>query len=190
MTERLLLLDGHSLAYRAFFGMPAENFVTSSGQVTNAVYGFTSMLLATLEQQKPTHMAVAFDVSRETFRREQFPEYKANRAASPPEFKGQVELITEVLDALGIRHTAIAGYEADDVIATWATRAATAGLDVTILTGDRDSFQLVNDRITVLYPRKGVSDLVPMTPAAVFEKYGVTPAQYADVAARRPRPRG
>ena len=185
MTERLLLLDGHSLAYRAFFGMPAENFITASGQVTNAVYGFTSMLLSTLEQQQPTHIAVAFDVSRETFRRQQYPEYKANRAATPPEFKGQVELIKDVLDVLGIRHASLEGFEADDIIATWATRAAAAGVDVTILTGDRDSLQLVTDRITVLSPRKGVSDLVPMTPDAVKEKYGVTPQQYADVAAMR-----
>ena len=185
MTERLLLLDGHSLAYRAFYGLPAENFVTTSGQVTNAVYGFTSMLLSTLEQFQPTHIAVAFDVNRNTFRREQFPDYKANRAATPVEFKGQTELITEVLDALGIRHAALEGYEADDIIATWATTAAADGVDVMILTGDRDSLQLVNDRITVLYPRKGVSDLVPMTPAAVMEKYGVTPQQYPDVAAMR-----
>ena len=185
MTERLLLLDGHSLAYRAFYGLPAENFVTTSGQVTNAVYGFTSMLLATLEQFQPTHVAVAFDVNRNTFRREQFPEYKANRAATPQEFKGQTELITEILDVLGIRHAALEGYEADDIIATWATEAAAAGADVMILTGDRDSLQLVNEQITVLYPRKGVSDLVPMTPEAVIEKYGVTPKQYPDVAAMR-----
>ncbi len=185
VTDRLLLLDGHSLAYRAFFGMPAENFVTSSGQVTNAVFGFTSMLLTTLEQLQPTHVAVAFDVSRETFRRQQYPEYKANRAASPPEFKGQVELIKEVLDALGIRHASLEGYEADDIIATWATQAERAGATVTILTGDRDSLQLVDGSITVLYPRKGVTDLAEMTPAAVQAKYGVTPQQYADVAAMR-----
>ena len=185
MAERLLLLDGHSLAYRAFYGLPAENFVTTSGQVTNAVYGFTSMLLTTLEQFQPTHIAVAFDVNRNTFRREQFPEYKANRAATPPEFKGQTELVTEVLDVLGIRHAALEGYEADDIIATWATAAAQDGVEVMILTGDRDALQLVNDRITVLYPRKGVSDLVQMTPEAVFEKYGVTPQQYPDVAAMR-----
>ncbi len=185
VTERLLLLDGHSLAYRAFFGMPAENFVTSTGQVTNAVYGFTSMLLTTLEQQQPTHVAVAFDVNRETFRRKQFPEYKANRAASPPEFKGQVELIKDVLDVLGIRHACLEGYEADDIIATWATQAERAGAQVTILTGDRDSLQLVDDHITVLYPRKGVTDLAPMTRETIREKYGVTPQQYADVAAMR-----
>lgn len=143
------------------------------------------MLLSTLEQFQPTHIAVAFDVNRNTFRREQFPDYKANRAATPAEFKGQTELITEVLDALGIRHAALEGYEADDIIATWATSAAADGVDVMILTGDRDSLQLVNERITVLYPRKGVSDLVPMTPDAVREKYGVTPTQYPDVAAMR-----
>ena len=185
MEERLLLLDGHSLAYRAFFGLPAENFITTSGQITNAVYGFTSMLLTTLEQFQPTHIGVAFDVNRNTFRRERFPDYKANRAATPVEFKGQTELITEVLDVLGIRHAAVEGFEADDVIATWATAAATAGARVEILTGDRDSLQLVTDRISVLYPRKGVSDLVLMTPDAVFEKYGVRPDQYADVAAMR-----
>ena len=185
MEERLLLLDGHSLAYRAFFGLPAENFITTSGQITNAVYGFTSMLLTTLEQFQPTHIGVAFDVSRNTFRRERFPDYKANRAATPAEFKGQTELITEVLDVLGIRHAAVEGFEADDVIATWATAAANAGAKVEILTGDRDSLQLVNDRISVLYPRKGVSDLVLMTPESVFEKYGVHPDQYADVAAMR-----
>lgn len=185
MEERLLLLDGHSLAYRAFFGLPAENFVTTSGQLTNAVYGFTSMLLTTLEQFQPTHIGVAFDVSRNTFRRERFPDYKANRAATPAEFKGQTELITDVLDVLGIRHAAVEGFEADDVIATWATAAAAAGARVEILTGDRDSLQLVTDRISVLYPRKGVSDLALMTPDAVFEKYGVRPDQYADVAAMR-----
>ena len=185
MEERLLLLDGHSLAYRAFFGLPAENFITTSGQITNAVYGFTSMLLTTLEQFQPTHIGVAFDVNRNTFRRERFPEYKANRAATPAEFKGQTELITEVLDVLGIRHAAVEGFEADDVIATWATAAAAAGAKIEILTGDRDSLQLVTDRISVLYPRKGVSDLVLMTPDAVFEKYGVRPDQYADVAAMR-----
>lgn len=185
MGDRLLLLDGHSLAYRAFYGLPPENFITSDGQATNAVYGFTSMLLSTLEQFEPNHIAVAFDVNRHTFRRQQFPEYKANRAATPPEFKGQTELIMDVLDVLGIPHASVEGYEADDIIATWATSAAGDGADVMILTGDRDSLQLVNDRITVLYPRKGVSDLVPMTPTAVQEKYGVTPEQYPDVAAMR-----
>lgn len=185
MTERLLLLDGHSLAYRAFYGLPPENFRTADGQVTNAVYGFTSMLLSTLEQFEPSHIAVAFDVNRHTFRREQFPEYKAQRAPTPPEFNGQTELIMQVLDALGIPHAAKEGWEADDIIATWATEAAEAGARVLILTGDRDSLQLVNDRITVLSPRKGVSDLVEMTPESVHEKYGVTPKQYPDVAALR-----
>lgn len=185
MTERLLLLDGHSLAYRAFYGLPPENFRTADGQVTNAVYGFTSMLLSTLEQFEPSHIAVAFDVNRYTFRRERFPEYKAQRAPTPPEFSGQTELIMQVLDALGIPHAAKEGWEADDIIATWATEASESGARVLILTGDRDSLQLVTDRITVLSPRKGVSDLVEMTPESVQEKYGVTPKQYADVAALR-----
>ena len=185
MTERLLLLDGHSLAYRAFFGLPVDNFKTAEGQVTNAVYGFTSMLLSTLEQFEPSHVAVAFDVNRHTFRREQFPAYKAQRAPTPPEFAGQTELIMQVLDVLGIPHASKEGYEADDIIATWASEAAATGARVKILTGDRDSLQLVTEFVTVLSPRKGVSDLVEMTPQAVFEKYGVTPAQYADVAALR-----
>ena len=185
MAERLLLLDGHSLAYRAFYGLPAENFVTTSGQVTNAVYGFTSMLLTTLEQFQPTHIAVAFDVNRNTFRREQFPEYKANRAATPPEFKGQTELVTEVLDVLGIRHAALEGYEADDIIATLTSAASTQQAHISILTGDRDSMQLVSDNVTVLYPTKGVRELSRMTPAAVLEKFGVRPDQYADLAALR-----
>jgi DNA polymerase-1 len=184
----LLLLDGHSLAYRAFYALPVENFSTTTGQPTNAVYGFTSMLINTLRDERPTHVAVAFDVSRQTFRSEEFPEYKATRSASPSEFAGQVALIREVLDALDIVHLQAEGYEADDVIATLTTRAEAAGFDVRIVTGDRDAYQLVDDHVTVLYPRKGVSDLARMTPAAVEEKYGLTPAQYPDYAALRGDP--
>ncbi len=185
---RLLLLDGHSLAYRAFFALPVENFSTTTGQPTNAVYGFTSMLINVLRDEKPSHLAVAFDVSRQTFRSEEYPEYKANRSASPPEFKGQVSLIQEVLQALGIPALGIEGFEADDVIATLATQASDLGMEVLICTGDRDAFQLVSDQVTVLYPRKGVSDLARMTPAAVEEKYALTPAQYPDFAALRGDP--
>ena len=128
---------------------------------------------------------MAFDVSRDTFRREQFPEYKANRSATPEEFRPQVPLIRQVLDALNIRNLAVVGYEADDIIATLATSAAAVGAEVSILTGDRDSFQLVNEQITVLYPMKGVRDLHRFTPSAIFEKYGVRPDQYADYAAIR-----
>ena len=189
MTKmRLLLLDGHSLAYRAFYALPVENFSTSTGQPTNAVYGFTSMLINVLRDEQPTHVAVAFDVSRHTFRTEEFPAYKANRAASPVEFKGQVDLIQEVVRAMGIPAVQCDGFEADDVIATLTGRALVAGGEVFIVTGDRDAFQLVTDQVTVLYPKKGVSDLARMTPDAVQEKYGLSPTQYPDYAALRGDP--
>ena len=180
--SKLLLVDGHSVAYRAFFALPVENFSTSTGQHTNAVYGFTSMLIIVLRDEDPTHVAVAFDVSRQTFRAEEYVEYKANRAKSPDEFKGQVQLIKEVLDALNIRHLELDGFEADDIIATLATDAP-EDVQVLICTGDRDSMQLVNDHVTVLYPRKGVSDLARMTPQTVEEKYLVPPARYPELAA-------
>ena len=185
MTEkpRLLLLDGHSLAYRAFYALPVENFSTTTGQATNAVYGFTAMLINALRDEKPTHVAVAFDVSRQTFRTEQYADYKGNRSASPPEFSGQVDLIADVLTAMGITSLRLEGYEADDIIATLTKEASGAGMEVLILSGDRDALQLVTDDVTVLYPRKGVSDMARMTPAAVLEKYGVPPDRYSDLAA-------
>ncbi len=186
--RRLLLLDGHSLAYRAFFALPVENFSTTTGQPTNAVYGFTAMLINALRDEAPTHVGVAFDVSRKTFRAERFAEYKAKRSETPVDFRGQVELIVEVLHALGIRTMQRAGYEADDLIATLTTQAEVDGFDVLIVSGDRDTFQLVTDRTTVLYARRGVSDLARMTPAAVAEKYGLTPSQYPDFAALRGDP--
>lgn len=185
---RLMLMDGHSLAYRAFFALPAENFTTATGQPTNAIYGFASMLANTLRDEAPTHFAVAFDVSRKTWRSEEFTEYKANRSKTPDEFKGQVELIGELLDAMHVSRFAVDGFEADDVIATLATQAEAAGFDVLIVTGDRDSFQLVSEHTTVLYPTKGVSELTRFTPEKVFEKYGLTPAQYPDFAALRGDP--
>ncbi|MDT3397904.1 DNA polymerase I [Streptomyces sp. B1866] len=185
---RLLLLDGHSLAYRAFFALPAENFSTTTGQPTNAIYGFASMLANTLRDERPTHLAVAFDVSRQTWRSEQFAEYKANRTSAPDEFRGQVELIGELLDAMRVHRCAIPGYEADDIIATLATQAAAQGFEVLIVTGDRDCLQLVTDDVTVLYPTKGVSELTRFTPEKVTEKYGLSPAQYPDFAALRGDP--
>ncbi|MGW6224106.1 DNA polymerase I [Streptomyces olivaceus] len=185
---RLMLMDGHSLAYRAFFALPAENFTTATGQPTNAIYGFASMLANTLRDEAPTHFAVAFDVSRKTWRSEEFTEYKANRSKTPDEFKGQVELIGELLDAMNVTRFAVEGFEADDVIATLATQAEAEGFDVLIVTGDRDSFQLVSEHTTVLYPTKGVSELTRFTPEKVFEKYGLTPAQYPDFAALRGDP--
>ncbi len=185
---RLLLIDGHSVAYRAFYALPVENFSTTTGQPTNAVFGFTSMLINVLRDERPTHVAVAFDVSRRTFRTETFPEYKANRAASPVEFAGQVDLIKEVVTALGIPALSVDGFEADDIIATLTRESGERDWTVDIVTGDRDAFQLVSDRVTVLYPKKGVSDLARMTPAAVEEKYGLTPEQYPDYAALRGDP--
>ncbi|WP_030933097.1 DNA polymerase I [Streptomyces sp. NRRL S-646] len=185
---RLMLMDGHSLAYRAFFALPAENFTTATGQPTNAIYGFASMLANTLRDEEPTHFAVAFDVSRKTWRSEEFTEYKANRSKTPDEFKGQVELIGELLDAMHASRFAVDGFEADDIIATLATQAEAEGFEVLIVTGDRDSFQLVSEHTTVLYPTKGVSELTRFTPEKVFEKYGLTPAQYPDFAALRGDP--
>ena len=186
MSEsRVLLLDGHSLAYRAYYALPVENFMTSTGQATNAVYGFAAMLINVIREEQPTEIAVAFDVSRQSFRTEAFPQYKAQRAASPSEFKGQVELIKELLGLLGIPTASVPGYEADDVIATWRRVARTKGQQVLIVTGDRDAFQLIDESTTVLYPKRGVSDLARMTPEAVLEKYGLTPEQYADFAALR-----
>jgi DNA polymerase I len=180
---RLLLLDGHSLAYRAFFALPVENFSTTTGQHTNAVYGFTSMLINVLRDEQPTHVAVAFDVSRRTFRLEEYAEYKAKRNKTPDEFSSQLPLIQEVLNALRIPFLQKEGYEADDVIATLATQAVAEDLDVLILTGDRDALQLVSDHTTVLYPMRGVSELARMTPEAVEAKYGVAPGRYPELAA-------
>lgn len=184
----LLLVDGHSLAYRAFFALPPENFNTTSGLTTNAVYGFTSMLINVLRDEKPTHAAVAFDVSRKTFRTEMYPEYKANRTKSPEEFTSQMPFIHDVLRALRLPDLQVEGYEADDIIATLTAKARAEGLDVLILTGDRDSFQLVDDHVTVLYARRGVSDLARMTPQSVREKYELEPSQYPDFAALRGDP--
>jgi DNA polymerase I len=188
VTDRLLLLDGHSLAYRAFFALPVENFATTTGQPTNAVYGFTAMLINVLRDEKPTRVAVAFDRSEPTFRHEQYVEYKAGRTKAPDEFRSQISLIFEVLDALGIRHLSAPGYEADDIIATLATQASAEGSDVLIVTGDRDTFQLIDDHVTVLYNSRGVSDMKRYDPVTLVEKYGLTPAQYPDFAALRGDP--
>ena len=184
----LMLLDGNSLAFRAFYALPAENFKTRGGLTTNAVYGFTAMLINLLRDEAPTHIAAAFDVSRQTFRSERYPEYKANRSSTPDEFHGQIDITKEVLGALGITVLAEAGFEADDLIATLATQGENEGYRVLVVTGDRDSLQLVSDDVTVLYPIKGVSELTRFTPEAVVEKYGLTPKQYPDFAALRGDP--
>ena len=183
-----MLLDGNSLAFRAFYALPAENFKTKNGLTTNAVYGFTAMLINLLRDEAPTHIAAAFDVSRQTFRSERYPEYKATRSSTPDEFRGQIDITKEVLNALGITVLAEPGFEADDIIATLATQADAAGYRVLVVTGDRDALQLVNPDITVLYPIKGVSELTRFTPDAVVAKYGLTPEQYPDFAALRGDP--
>ncbi|WP_068757253.1 DNA polymerase I [Thermobifida cellulosilytica] len=180
---RLLLVDGHSMAFRAFFALPAEKFVNSAGQATNAIYGFTSMLVKLLRDEQPTHIAVAWDRSEPTFRHEEYADYKAGRAETPPEFPGQVGLLQELLGLIGVTSLSVAGYEADDIIATLAVRGLDRGMEVLIASGDRDTFQLVGADCTVLYPGKSLSDLVRMTPEAVEAKYAVPPERYRDLAA-------
>ena len=187
MNRRILLIDGHSLAYRAFYALPLENFSTSTGQHTNAIYGFASMLLNLIRDEKPTHIAAAFDVSRKTFRTEAFPEYKANRAKTPDEFRSQITYINELLEAFRIKSYECEGFEADDILASIVAKDGGES-EVLICTGDRDAFQLVTEKVTVLYPKKGVTDLARMNPDAVIEKYGLTPEQYPDFAALRGDP--
>ena len=180
----LLLVDGHSLAYRAFYALPVENFATKDGQHTNGIYGFLSMFVNLLKAENPTHVAVAFDTARESFRTREYPEYKANRSESPSEFKGQIPLLQETLEAMGITVIAKPDFEADDIMATLSTQGADAGWSVLVCSGDRDTIQLVTDDVTLLYPSvQGVSKLKRYDPPAVFEKYGVEPAMYPDIAA-------
>ncbi len=179
----LLLIDGHSLAFRAFYALSPENFRAPSGQHTNAVHGFISMLLNILNAEKPTHIAVAFDLSRESFRTVEYPAYKGTRGETPPEFNGQTELLYETLAAMNIRTFTRENYEADDVLASFADQGADAGFKVLLVSGDRDTFQLIRDETTILYPVKGVLNLARMDDAAVFAKYGVHARQYPDMAA-------
>ena len=183
-----MLIDGHSMAFRAFYALPTEKFTTSTGQATNAIYGFLSMLATLLHDEQPTHVAVAFDVGRTTFRTEMFPDYKAQRDETPPEFISQIPILKNLLTALGITTIEKPNYEADDIIATLATTAQPLGFETLIVTGDRDSLQLVNNTTTVLYPMKGVSVIHRFTPQAVQDKYGLTPEQYPDFAALRGDP--
>ncbi|GAA4764830.1 DNA polymerase I [Microbacterium gilvum] len=180
----LLVVDGHSLAFRAFFALPVENFSTQDGQHTNAIHGFLSMFINLLRDESPTHVAVAFDVSRESFRTREYAEYKGTRAETPAEFKGQIPLLQECLRAMNVTVLEKPGYEADDILATLATRAAGEGWNVLVCSGDRDTIQLVDDDITLLYPSvQGVSKLKRYDPAAVVEKYGLPPEMYPDIAA-------
>ncbi|MHA7144363.1 DNA polymerase I [Arthrobacter sp. TmT3-37] len=171
------------MAFRAFYALPPENFSTDTGQHTNAVYGFTAMLINLIKDQKPSHVAVAFDLDTPTFRSEEYTEYKGGRSKTPEEFHGQVDLIIKVMEAMRIPTISLDGYEADDILATLAYQAASADWDVQVVSGDRDAFQLVNDRVTVLYPKQGVTNIPQMDAQAIEEKYFVPPHQYSDLAA-------
>ncbi|MBD1541474.1 DNA polymerase I [Arthrobacter sp. IA7] len=186
LTEqpRLLVLDGHSMAFRAFFALPADKFSTARGQHTNAIHGFTSMLINLIKEQKPTHVAVAFDVSDDTtHRKAEYSEYKGGRNETPREMSGQIDLIDQVMGAWGIKTIKMPGYEADDILATLAAMGEKAGFEVLLVSGDRDAFQLITDNVFVLYPRKGVSDIPRMDAAAIEAKYFVSPSRYSDLAA-------
>ncbi|WP_285116586.1 DNA polymerase I [Leifsonia sp. fls2-241-R2A-40a] len=180
----LLVIDGHSLAFRAFYALPVDSFVNREGQHTNAIHGFIAMFINLLQQQKPTHIAVAFDISRYSFRTREYPEYKGTRGETPSEFAGQVPLLEEALHAMNVTTIAKEDYEADDILATLARRGVEEGYKVLLVSGDRDTIQLVNDDVTLLYPNvRGVSELKIYDPAAVREKYGIDPHQYPEIAA-------
>lgn len=180
----LLVIDGHSLAFRAFYALPVDSFQTRDGQHTNAIHGFIAMLINLLKAEKPTHLAVAFDVSRFSFRTREYPEYKGTRGETPSEFIGQVPLLQDALKAMNIATISLEDFEADDVLATLSVRATEQGFRTLLVSGDRDTIQLVNDDVTLLYPsRQGVSDLTRYDPAKVRERYGIEPHQYPEVAA-------
>ena len=180
----LLVIDGHSLAFRAFYALPVDSFVNREGQHTNAIHGFIAMFINLLQQQKPTHLAVAFDISRYSFRTREYPEYKGTRGETPSEFAGQIPLLEEALHAMNVTTIAKEDYEADDILATLARQGAEQGFKVLLVSGDRDTIQLVNDDVTLLYPNvRGVSELKVYDPAAVREKYGIEPHQYPEIAA-------
>lgn len=180
----LALIDGNSVAYRAFYALPPD-LATKSGQVTNAVFGFTRMLIRLLKDYHPDGIAVAWDISRQTFRTESYPEYKSQRERAPDEFRSQLPLMDEVLQALHITQLRQEGYEADDLIATLVKRAVEAGWEVLIVTGDRDAFQLIEGPVKVVYTRRGISDIVLADETYVEEKYGIRPDQYVEYAALR-----
>ena len=184
-SGKLLVVDGHSLAFRAFYALPVESFTTTTGQPTNAVWGFATMLADIIAKEKPTHMGVAFDIKGGTFRNKLMPDYKGTREAAPEDLLSQLPLVEDLLEGLGITYITKPGYEGDDVIGTLATMGEAAGFDTLVLSGDRDAFQLVSDKITVLYPGHHFKNLKHMTPQAIVDKYKVTPSQYPDLAAMR-----
>ena len=179
-----MVIDGHSLAFRAFYALPVDSFVTRDGQHTNAIHGFISMLINLLASEKPTHVAVAFDISRYSFRTREYPEYKGTRDATPPEFVGQVPLLEEALHAMSIPTLSKEDFEADDILATLAHQGSAQGFKVFVVSGDRDAIQMIDDNVTLLYPNaRGVSELKRYDRDTVFERYGIEPHQYPDIAA-------
>lgn len=180
--DTLLLLDGHSLAFRSFFALPADSFVTAQGQYTNAVHGFLSTLLKLVGDYQPTHVAVAFDLPGGTFRTREYAQYKGGRAATPEEFKGQISVIQKVLDVIGVKWLTYEDYEADDIVATLARRGESEGMRVYVSSGDKDTYQLVDESITLVYPMPR-SQMAVLNPAGIEAKAGVKPALYSDLAA-------
>jgi DNA polymerase I len=180
----LMVIDGHSLAFRAFYALPVDSFQNREGQHTNAIHGFISMLLNLLKNEKPTHLAVAFDISRYSFRTREYPEYKGTRGETPPEFIGQIPLLEEALKAMGIQTLSKEDFEADDILATLAHRGSAEGFTVYVVSGDRDAIQMIDDNVTLLYPNaRGVSELKRYDAVTVMERYGIEPHQYPDIAA-------
>jgi DNA polymerase-1 len=180
----LMVIDGHSLAFRAFYALPVDSFQTQDGQHTNAIHGFISMMLNLLAKEKPTHLAVAFDISRFSFRTREYPDYKATRGETPPEFIGQVPLLQDALHAMGVTTLTKEDFEADDILATLASQGSSQGYKVLVVSGDRDTIQLIDENVTLLYPSKqGVSELTRYDAAKVFERYGIQPHQYPEIAA-------
>ena len=180
----LMVIDGHSLAFRAFYALPVDSFRTADGQHTNAIHGFISMMLNLIAKEKPTHLAVAFDISRYSFRTREYPEYKGTRGETPPEFIGQVPLLQDALHAMGVTTITKEDYEADDILATLAAQGSAQNFNVLVVSGDRDTIQLIDDNVTLLYPSKqGVSELTRYDAAKVFERYGIQPHQYPEIAA-------
>jgi len=179
-----MVIDGHSLAFRAFYALPVDSFRTADGQHTNAIHGFISMMLNLLAKEKPTHLAVAFDISRYSFRTREYPEYKGTRGETPPEFIGQVPLLQDALHAMGITTITKEDFEADDILATLAAQGSAQDFKVLVVSGDRDTIQLIDDNVTLLYPSKqGVSELTRYDASKVFERYGIQPHQYPEIAA-------
>jgi DNA polymerase I len=179
-----MVIDGHSLAFRAFYALPVDSFVNREGQHTNAIHGFISMLINLLANEKPTHVAVAFDISRYSFRTREYAEYKGTRDATPPEFVGQVPLLEEALHAMSVPTLSKEDFEADDILATLAHQGSAQGFNVFVVSGDRDAIQMIDDNVTLLYPNaRGVSELKRYDRDTVFERYGIEPHQYPDIAA-------